>query len=426
MMKSRMDKKLHVLFISQHFPPEIGAAATRISELAFALRRKGHRVSVVTEFPNYPEGIIQDHHRGKLFLKEKYNDIEVVRTFVYASERGTILQRMLFYLSFMFSAVFGGLLVRDYDLILATSPPLFVALSGYALSVFRRRPFIFEVRDIWPESARSLNQLRGRLFIWMAEKLERFLYRRADRIIVVTPGFIRDLLSKSVPRDKITLISNGVDVNFFKPRPAIATLAGKYGLKDRFVVSYTGNLGLAQGIETIIDCAELLQDQPDIVFILVGDGVVKKRIMDSANRRGLQNVIFIDSQPKSEISAFLSTSKVCLVPLKKTELFRITVPSKLYESMACGKPVILSVDGEARRILEEARAGIFAEPENAREMAEAILKMYRHPELLAEYGRNGRRHVVEHFSRNQQVDLLESLLCRVIASGQPEEACDPG
>jgi len=425
-MKPKSDKKIHVLFISQHFPPEIGAAATRISELAFALRRRGHRVSVVTEFPNYPEGIIQDHHRGKLFLKEKYNDIEIVRTFVYASERGTILQRMLFYLSFMFSSIFGGLLVKDYDLVLATSPPLFVALSGYVLSVFRRRPFIFEVRDIWPESAKSLDQLRGRLFIWIAEKLERFLYHRADRIIVVTPGFIRDLLNKGIPRDKITLISNGVDVDFFKPRPAVASLAGKYGLKDKFVVSYAGNLGLAQGIETIIECADLIQDQSDIVFLLVGDGVVKKKIVAGVDGRGLNNVVFVESQPKSEISTFLSTSKVCLVPLKKTELFRITVPSKLYESMACGKPVILSVDGEARRILEQARAGIFVEPENAREMARAILTMYRHPELLAEYGRNGRRYVVDHFSREQQADLLESLLSWVSASVASEDAPGTG
>jgi glycosyltransferase involved in cell wall biosynthesis len=409
-MTSKRSKKLHILLISQHFPPEIGAAAARVSELADALQAKGHRISVVTEFPNYPNGIIQDHHRGKLFLRERFNNIDVIRTFVYASERGTLFQRMLFYLSFMVSSIFGGMLVKDYDLILATSPPLFVALSGYLLSLFRGRKFIFEVRDIWPESAKSLHQLRGKPFIWIAEKLELFLYRRASRIIVVTRGFIKDLLSKGVPREKLVLISNGVDVEFFKPRPRANYIAEKYGLDNRFVVSYTGNLGLAQGIDTIIESAELVKDQKDIVFMLIGDGVVKKNVMASAKNKGLSNIIFVGTQPKSEISAFLSVADVCLVPLKKTQLFKITVPSKLYESMACGKTVVLSVDGEARQILADAQAGIFVEPENAQAMAAAILELHSSPQLLARFGVNGRIYVVENYARSAQAETLEKVL----------------
>jgi glycosyltransferase involved in cell wall biosynthesis len=413
MSKQGRKPELKALFVSQYYPPETGAAATRISDLAEALKKKGHTITVVTEFPNYPKGIIADHHRGKFILKERHNGIDVVRTFVIASERGTLLQRMLFYLSFMFSAIFGGLLTGQQDIIVATSPPLFVALSGYVLSLLKRCPFVFEVRDIWPESAKSLEQLKGKFLIWISEKLELFLYRRSRRIIVVTRGFVDNLIAKGVPPQKISLVSNGVDVEFFKIRPRTAYVQETYGLTDKFVVSYTGNMGLAQGIDAIVECATLLRDEQHIVFMLIGDGVVKRENEIEVKRRALENVVFVDTQPKNEILTFLSVADVCLVPLKKTQLFQITVPSKLYESMACGKPVVLSVNGEARGILEKARAGIFVEPENSEQMAQAILKLYQNPELLAEYGRNGRKYVVEHFSRKQQADILESVLLSI-------------
>jgi glycosyltransferase involved in cell wall biosynthesis len=240
--------------------------------------------------------------------------------------------------------------------------------------------------------------------------LERYLYRRADHIIVVTRGFIRDLQEKGVPRRKISLVSNGVDVEFFKPRPRASYITEKFRLEDKFVVSYTGNIGLAQGFDTIFDCAESLKNEKDIIFVLVGDGVSKKKNMARARERGLENVLFLEAQPKSEISAFLSATDVCLVPMKKTELHLITIPAKLYENMASGKPIILSVDGEARQILERAGAGIYVEPENAQQMADAVLRLYRNPELVKEYGRNARKYVVDHYSRSQQADELERVL----------------
>jgi glycosyltransferase involved in cell wall biosynthesis len=410
MRSKRIENKLKILFISQYFPPEIGAAATRVGELVSALHLKGHRITVVTEFPNYPKGIIADHYRRKLFLREKFNDIDVIRTFVFASERGTFFQRMLFYLSFMLSAIFGALRTEKYDIILATSPPLFVAFSGYILSILKGSDFVFEVRDIWPESAIMLNQLRGRFLIWLSEKLEIFLYRRAKHIIVVTRGFVEDLRNKGVPRQKISLVSNGVDVDFFKPCPKAPHICKRLHLENKFVVSYTGNIGLAQGFNTIFECAEILKDEENVVFVLIGDGVSKRKNMASVKERGLDNVLFVDAQPKSEILAFYSIADVCLVPMKKTQLHLITVPAKLYESMACGKPVVLSVDGEARRILEEARAGIFVEPENSEQMAKAVLQLYQNPELLSGYGQNGRKYVVDHYSRRQQAEVLEKVL----------------
>ena len=404
------ESKLKIMFLSQYFPPEIGAASARVSELANMLKKFGHEITVVTEFPNYPHGVISEAHRGKLFLKEKENGIDVVRTFVLASERGTFFQRMLFYISFMISSIFGGLFTKKCDIIIASSPPLFVALSGYVLSKVKRSIFVFEVRDIWPESAKSLGQLRGRVFIWLSEKLETFLYRRARQIIVVTKGFIENLVGKKIEREKIALVSNGVDVDFFKPSPKDQNILKKYNLENKFIVSYIGNIGLAQGIHVIIECAEILKEYQDIVFILVGDGVVKKQSVVRVERLGLSNVLFIETQPKSKIASFLSLSDICLVPLMKTQLFKITVPSKLYESLACGKPVILTVDGEARHILEEAKSGVFVEPENPQELAKAVLKLYNNPDLLKGYGQNGRDYVERYYSRKKQAHTLESLL----------------
>jgi len=406
-------RKLRILVISQYFPPEIGAAATRVGELAEALRRRGHDMTVVTEFPNYPHGIIAERYRGRLFRRESFHGIDVIRSFVYASERGTFFQRILFYLSFMLSSIFGALRAERYDIILATSPPLFVGISGYLLSILKGGIFVFEVRDIWPESAIMLDQLRNRFSIWMAEKLEMFLYRRAEHIIVVTRGFIRDLMAKGVPRRKISLVSNGVNMDFFRPEPRSARVLKALHLENKFIVSYVGNLGLAQGFKAIFKCAEMLRGEERIAFVIVGDGVSKKKNMALARRMGLENVLFVDAQPKSKILTYLSLADVSLVPMRKTQLHLITVPAKLYENMACGKPIILSVDGEARQILEQARAGIFVEPENSEQMARAILKLYRNPALLSEYGRNGREYVVEHFSREQQADLLESVLLSI-------------
>lgn len=412
---TRRKRNLKILVISQYFPPEIGAAATRVGELVSALHLKGHKITVVTEFPNYPKGIIADHYRRKLFLREKSNNIDVIRTFVFASERGTFFQRILFYTSFMLSSIFGALRTQKFDIILATSPPLFVALSGYILSLLKGCDFVFEVRDIWPESAIMLHQLKGRFLIWISEKLELFLYRRAKHIIVVTRGFVEDLRAKGVPRQKISLVSNGVDVDFFKPRPKAPDVSKRLHLENRFVVSYTGNIGLAQGFDTIFECAEILKEEENIVFVLIGDGVSKKRNIAAVKERRLNNILFVDAQPKSEISAYLSVADVCLVPMKKTQLHLITVPAKLYESMACGKPIILSVDGEARRILEEARAGIFVEPENSEQMANAVLRLYQSPELLSTYGQNGRKYVVDHYSRRQQAEALEKVLLDLIS-----------
>jgi glycosyltransferase involved in cell wall biosynthesis len=259
-----------------------------------------------------------------------------------------------------------------------------------------------------------LNQLKSKFIIWIAESLELFLYRRAKHIIVVTRGFVEDLKRKGIPGYKISVVSNGVDIDFFKPRPKAPYISEKFHLGNKFVVSYTGNIGLAQGFNTIFECAEMLKEERKLVFVLVGDGVSKRENMAIVQDRGLDNILFIDAQPKSEISAFLSVADVCLVPMKKTQLHLITVPAKLYESMACGKPIILSVDGEARRILEAAQAGIFVEPENSDQMAKAILHLYKNPELQLEYGQNGRNYVVDHYSRYQQAEDLENVLSDLV------------
>lgn len=403
---------MRILYLSQYFAPEIGATQTRAYEMAHHLVRAGHQVTMVAEVPNHPSGVIPPEYRGKLWERSEMDGIEVLRVWVKASPDKTFARRMAFYLTYMVNATLAGLLLARgrYDALVATSPPLFVGGAALALSRLRRMPLLFEVRDLWPESAVALGELsRPRAVAW-ATRLEEACYRRARRIVVVTEGIRRRLEERGFG-DKVIVIPNGANTELFRPAPAAgAALRARLGLADKFLVVYAGIHGLAQGLETALGAARRLQSDPDIHFLFVGEGPKKAELLALKDQMGLGNVTMLPEAPRSEMTAYLSAADVALVPLRKLELFQGALPSKMFDAWACGCPVLLTIDGEARRVLEEAGGGLFVEPENEEQLAQAIARLKGEPDRLRQYGAQGRRHVEEHYSRQRLAEQLEQTL----------------
>jgi glycosyltransferase involved in cell wall biosynthesis len=411
---------MRILYLSQYFPPEAGATQTRAYEMATGLIRAGHQVTMLTEVPNHPQGIIHPAYRGKLWVREELDGldsasaIDVLHVWVKASPVKTMRTRLAFYLSYMVNATLAGLLLREkYDVIYATSPPLFVGGAALALSHLRRTPLVFEVRDLWPESAVALGELKNPRFIRWATRLEEACYRRARHIVVVTQGIYDRLLARQIPEQKLSLIPNGANTDLFHYQPdAGAAMRRELGLDDRFLVVYAGIHGIAQGLETVLQAAQRLEDihASNIHFLMIGDGPCKADLLKLKTEMVLSNVTMLDAQPRETIPAYLSAADVALVPLRKLELFKGALPSKIFDAWACECPIVLSMEGEARRVLERAQAGVYVEPESPVALAEAIQALSRDRDRCREYGENGRRFVVRHYSRQAQAQRLAALL----------------
>ncbi len=407
---------MRILYLSQYFPPEVGATQTRAYEMAQGLIRAGHSVTMLTEVPNHPEGVIRPEYRGRFWVREELDGIDVLRVWVWTSPVKTLRTRLAFYVTFMLNATLAGLLLArgPYDLLYATSPPLFAGGAALALSFLRRLPMVFEVRDLWPESAVALGELRSARSIRWATQLEERCYRRARRIVVVTEGIRRRLVERGIPEEKLVLIPNGANTELFRPQPeAGRTLRERLAVGDAFLVLYAGILGIAQGLETVLEAAHLLRDRSDIRFLLVGDGPCKADLVRKKEELGLTSVTMLDAQPREEMPAYFSAADVALVPLRKVDLFRSAVPSKMFDAWACGCPVLLGIDGEARAILERAQAGLYVEPEDPRALAQTIVELAARREWCRELGANGRRFVEAYYSRQAQARALASLLAEL-------------
>ncbi len=415
---------MKILYVSQYFPPEMGAPAARAAELSRHWAAAGHEVTVLTGFPNHPTGVVPPEYRGKfrrLVIREKTDGANVVRTWLFPFPNRKALERMLNYSSFCASAASTGLFLSRPDVVIATSPQLLVGLAGWWLARCQRVPFVFEVRDLWPESLAAVGMGSSNSLLHRTlAKIAGFLYRHSDRIVVVTPAF-EDYLADHwrVPRHKISVIENGVETKLFAPEPlngkAETDLRRELRSEGKFVVSYIGTMGMAHGLETIIAAAAQLQHaNPDIVFLMIGEGAEKDRISALARERGLNNLRFVDQQPREKIPAYICASDVCLVLLKKTELFKTVIPTKMLEFMSCARPVILGVDGQARAILEEARAGLAIEPENSDALVNAIRYLAANRQAARDLGQNGREHILRKFSRRETAEkyilALEYLL----------------
>jgi glycosyltransferase involved in cell wall biosynthesis len=410
---------MKILYVSQYFPPEMGAPAARAGELSQHWASVGHDVTILTGFPNHPNGIVPPEYRSqfrRLVAREKINDVNVVRTWLLPFPNRKAYERILNYSSFCASAASTGLFLPRPDVVIATSPQLLVGLSGWWLARYKRVPFVFEVRDLWPESLLAVGMGRENSALQRSlSKIASFLYSHCDRIVVVTPAFEDYLVERwRVPREKISVIENGVETQLFTPTTESA-LKNELGIAGKFVASYIGTLGMAHGLETALEAAaQLRESNPEIVFLLLGEGAEKERIASLVRERSLGNVRMLGQQPHEKIPAYICASDVCLVPLRKSELFKTVIPTKMLEFMSCARPVILGVEGQARSILKQAHAGLAIEPENSTALAHAILQLAADRELAKELGRNGREYILRKFARQHTAAKYISVLGRLL------------
>jgi colanic acid biosynthesis glycosyl transferase WcaI len=408
-----------IVYVSQYFPPEMGAPAARVSELSQRWAARGHDVSVLTGFPHHPTGIVPERYRGHVRLTEHAGDVEVMRAFVYATPNKGVVRRGLAYLSFATSAVIlGGLdrRVRDADVIVATSPQFLCAVAGWALARIARVPFVLEVRDLWPQSIVEVGALpAGHPVISVLRFLERFLYREADLLVGVTDSFLEVWRAQGVDPAKLRVVKNGVDLRRFQPRDGDAELRAALGIPaSAFVVSYIGTHGLAHKLEVLLDVAERMREQPDVRFVFAGEGAERARLETMARERGLSSVQFLGERPRDEIPRLLAASDLVAVVLRRAELFRQVIPSKIFEIMGCERPILLGVEGEAEGIVRAAGAGWCVPPEDVGAMVAAIDEARQDRAECARRAASGRRYVVANFDRDALADRylaeLESLV----------------
>jgi len=406
---------MKVLLLTQYFPPEFGAAASRNSEHARLWAEAGHDVEVCTGFPNYPTGIVPDSYRRRLFVREKNHGYTVNRTWIYATPNRVVWKRALASLSFMVSAFLGGLLkCTRPDVIIASSGPFFVGPLGYLLSLFKRAPFVFEVRDILPQQAVDVGMLKNKILIRVLQATEEFLYRKAACVVAVAGASRQALVARGVDPGKVWTIENGIREDLFVPGDKENAIRAEYGWQGKFVAMYIGAHGVSQGLFTVLEAAERLKDLDDVRFVFVGDGADKPKMRQWVEVKGLANVDFLPLQEKDRMPLFYNAADVCFVPLKKGDYFKINIPSKIFEIMACARPVILGAEGEALRILRAAEAGIAVEPEDATAFAAAVQRLRDEPDRAAAFGRNGRAYVLQNFTRAQKarryIEVLEQTL----------------
>jgi len=404
-----------ILYVSQYYPPEMGAPGARVSELSRYWAQEGHDVTVLTGFPNHPTGVIAPEYRSRfrhLVSREKVDGVNILRTWLWPLPNRKAYERMLNYSSFFLSSAIAGLFTQRPDVVIGTSPQLLVALTGWWLARCKGARCVFEVRDLWPESLAAVGMgAEDSLLHRLLGMLAGFLYRHSDRIVVVTPAFEDHLIEHwGVPREKISIVQNGVETDLFSPRDS-AALKSRLGLEGRFVICYIGTMGMAHGLETLVEAAARLRDSaPEALFLLVGEGAEKERIMALAQSRGLANLRFVDQQPREKIPDYICASDVCLVLLRKAELFKTVIPTKMLEFMSCARPVIVGVDGQARSIVEQAQAGLFIEPEDAQGLAQAVQRLARQKDFGEALGRNGRSYILQHFSRQSTATAYMSVL----------------
>ncbi|MCM3443777.1 glycosyltransferase family 4 protein [Metabacillus halosaccharovorans] len=402
---------MKIVYITQHFPPEIGAAQGRAYDMSSNLSNLGHDLHVLTTFPN-------SKPVKKFFKKEKVNKLTVYRSFRIRDTKTSSIRRLANYLSFMVSSCISGLLVKRPDVIYATSPQLFQGVTGYFLSRVHRAKFVFEIRDLWVDFAELLGQFKNKKLLQLARKLESFLYKKADHIVVVTHGYKQRLIDLGVQEEKITVIPNGVNPNSLPSLKGTSPIKHQYGIEDKFLVLYAGNIGAAQGLTTIISAAEKLKDDPSVVFMFIGEGVEKQKLMESATSLNLSNVLFIDSKRKEELLDYYEAADVGIVSLKKHPLFEITIPSKVFDYMSMSTPILIGVDGEAKEIVEKHDAGFYFEPENADNFVRVLKFVQSRPDKLNDIKRHVKDKLLQSFNREKQAEQLSETLINLTKSAK--------
>jgi colanic acid biosynthesis glycosyl transferase WcaI len=405
---------MNILFISDNFPPESNAPASRLHEHARHWVRAGHQVTVITGAPNFPEGRVYPGYQNRWHQTEDVDGIRVVRVKTYITANEGFLGRTLDYLSFMAMSVVAGAFERRPDVLVATSPQFFAGIGGAGLAALRGVPFVFEVRDLWPASIVAVGAMQGGRLIGALERLELTLYRRAAAVVVVTEAFRNDIATRGIERDKIHLVPNGADLGWCAPRPRDASIVAEYGLEAEFVVGYIGTHGMAHGLERVLDAAEALRHVPGLSFLFAGAGAQRAALEQSVARRGLENVRLVPRQPKQRMSALWSACDVTLIPLRADPVFATVIPSKLFEAMAHGVPILISVpEGEATALVRETGAGLVLPPEDPAALAAAVLELMGARERLREL-RERALAAAPRFSRQRQAERMLEVLERVV------------
>lgn len=408
------DELLHILFLSHYFPPEVNAPASRTYEHCREWVQAGHRVTVVTCAPNHPRGRLYDGYRNALWAREQRDGIDVRRVWTYITANEGFLKRTLNYLSYMAACIVIAPFLPKVDVVVSTSPQFFNGLAGYVVSRQKRVPWLLEIRDLWPESILAVGAITNRMVIRALEWLELFAYRKADRIVPVTNAFQRHMEGKGVVPTKISVIKNGADLSLYKPVDGQNPLIADLGLEGKFVAAYFGTHGMAHHLETILHAAARLREHPNIFFLLAGDGAERERLLALRNQLTLPNVLMLEQQPKERMPWLWALSHVSLILLKKSDLFKTVIPSKLFESMAMEKPIILGVEGESAEILQAAGAGFCIEPENDQQLADRVLQLYSDTALLKRLSSMAREHVVENYDRARLAKQYETVLLSLI------------
>jgi len=432
---------MQVLYISQYYPPEACAPAARVDGFTREWVRAGTEVRVLTGFPNHPEGILHRDYRKvwrRGFVREEREGVKVYRAWLYPSANRKLWGRGANFASFALSAALAGLGVAPRNgVVIATSPQILVGVSGWAVGALRRLPWVFEVRDLWPESLVGVGQATADSLLYRSVgKVAHFLYRHATHIVVDGEWKRRHLIHQGVQTSRISVIRNGIEEDFCLPpnsaeaQAARLQLRKELGLRDEFVLLYAGTLGMAHGLETILQAAERLRGRDDIVFLLVGAGAERGQLCELIEKLRITNVRLLEKQPRERIPSFLAAADACLAPLRNKEVFKSAIPSKMFEAMAAGKPAILGVEGEAKEILLASQAGLAIRPEDPQSMAEAILRLRNDPALCYALGRNGRQAALENYLRRAQAAKYLNLLGELSASGKllraPEPVALPG
>ncbi len=407
---------MHIVILSHYYPPEIGAPQARLSEMAQAWVHAGHTVSVITCFPNHPTGIVSPEyaarHRKMRRFDEFRSGVSVHRCWSYATPNRGFLKKILGHLSFMVTSVLQAHdVVKGADALIVSSPTFFSVISAWVLSRIYRAPYFFEVRDLWPAIFVELGVLKNKAIIGILESIEMFLYRQSAAVVAVTSRFRDTIIQRGIRADKVHVITNGVDLDRFYPRPKDEALLDELNLRDTFIVLYIGAHGISHALTRIVDAAEIVRDTRDIVFLFVGEGAEKEKVQAHAKQKGLTNCRFLAGRPKDQMTRFYSIMDVGLVPLRNIELFDTFIPSKMFEIMGMAKPVVASVRGEAAEILDASGAALISEPEHAEAIARNVLRLYHDEALRRRLGESGRKYASQHYCRKalarRYIDIIE-------------------
>ncbi len=394
---------MNLLILTQYFPPEVGAPQNRLFELAVRLQKKRITVSVLTAMPNYPKMEVHKEYAGKKYFYEENNGLKIHRSHIYVAQSQSIISRLLNYFSFVVSSrSCGRKKVGPVDVILCESPPLFLGYTALYLKRIKQAKLIFNVSDLWPESAEKLGVVTNSFLLKQAYKLEEKLYKNADLVSCQTQGICKNI-NQRFPKVKTYWLPNGVDLNYYNPeenKKLNWREQNNFSATD-FIFLYAGIIGVAQGLEIILEAAKKVEQNKNCKFVLLGAGPVKEKLIQIKQSEKLGNVFFMEAVSKEKMPEILSSVNAVIISLKKLDLFKGAIPSKIFESLAMKLPVLLGVDGEARELfIEKGKCGLYYEPENINELVNKILEIFSNPDLAKQLGTNGRNYVQQFFNRD--------------------------